>query len=225
MYFIPVAGAAWFGGLGPAIFCAILCTAAANLIFLDPKLAPSLDASNLSKTLLYFSEAVLVASLSRNRRQSHLSAVQRRLLYDATLNAVSDAVITTNVRGQIESMNAAARAITGWTIEDAKDRVCGSVVRFHASVHPVAEALESGLAYHSPQPMELIRRNQSKALVEVSVLPVMGPGGDVCGAVLTLRDRTSQLAVQRGLEKRVRQLEQQSAADPEDTEEQTANHS
>lgn len=87
--------------------------------------------------------------------------------------------------------------LTGWHPDDAKGRVCGSVVRFQENVHPVAEALESGLAYHSPLPLELLRRNQGNAQVQTSVLPVVQTGGKVCGAVLTMRDRTTEFALQR----------------------------
>ncbi len=225
LYCLPVAAAAWFGGLGPAIFCATVCALCANILFLEPRLSVSLDAASVAKTALFLLEAILISYLSRDRRQNNQSAAERRLFYDATLSAIAEAVITTNLRGQIESMNEAAQLLTGWSPADARGRVCGSIVRFQANVHPVAEALESGLAYHSPQPLEMLRRSSPSAFVDTSVLPVRGAGGEICGAVLTLRDRTLQFATQRGLEHRIQELENYAYGETADIQDPPARHS
>lgn len=99
MFFLPVAAASWFGGMGPALFCSVSCALASNFLFSSPQHAPALNTEVVFKTILFLSEAAAVAWLSRDRRQSNRSAAENRLFQDATLRAVGDAVITTNLRG------------------------------------------------------------------------------------------------------------------------------
>lgn len=200
LYFSGVILSVWYGGIGPGVLCALLSGLMANFFFLPPALNFSVGAEDLTKTFVFILEALLVGAMNRSRVQAKRTAEDQRGLIEKMLSSVGDGVFTTNVRGQIETMNPSAEILTGWMAKDAVGRVCGSVVRLTAQVHPVSEALESGLPYRSPKVLELLRRNGPSAFVEVSVVPLTETSGAVTGCLVILRDRTAQVASQLELE-------------------------
>ncbi len=111
-----------------------------------------------------------------------------------TLNSIGDAVITTNVRGEVTYLNAVAEHMTGWS-------------RWEADGHPIEEVFRivdaaSRKSAENPMPVSirhdkamtltpnciLIRRDGAEAPIEDSVAPIHDRRGQVIGAVMVFRD-------------------------------------
>jgi PAS domain S-box-containing protein len=48
-----------------------------------------------------------------------------------TLGSIGDAVITTDIRGRVASLNAVAESLTGWTNAEARGQSAGQCLQDH----------------------------------------------------------------------------------------------
>lgn len=118
-----------------------------------------------------------------------------------TLDSIADAVIATDVDGQVVRMNPVAEQLTGWTRKAAGGQALNRVFRVAAedgSSH--AEHLTGVLrgADRSDAAMQahLIARNGVERPISYRAAPMHGPGGDFRGAVLVFRDESEAILTQ-----------------------------
>ncbi len=122
-----------------------------------------------------------------------------------TLNSIGDAVIATDVSGSITLMNPIAEKLTGWTLEQAKDRPLSEIFRVaHVSTgepiaDPVEKALTSDHSYSIDSDSLLISRNGTKYRIADSAAPIHEKTGYATGVVLVFRDVTEDHAAQAAL--------------------------
>jgi diguanylate cyclase (GGDEF)-like protein/PAS domain S-box-containing protein len=111
-----------------------------------------------------------------------------------TLESIGDAVISTDFRGQITFLNAAAQRITGWTQTDAAGRLIDEVVflvdaqtRDHCPC-PTTKAIIEDRTLTIEGPCMLVRRDGTDLAIEQSASPIHDKHGGVIGAVLVVHD-------------------------------------
>ena len=111
-----------------------------------------------------------------------------------TLNAIGDAVISTDVSGKITFLNPAAESMTGWPGHEALGRPLFEVLRIingttRESVHNRLElAIEQNSAVGLSADSVLIRRGGQELAIEDSATLIRNRIGKVTGAVIVFRD-------------------------------------
>ncbi len=110
------------------------------------------------------------------------------------LNSIGDAVVCTDLSGNITFVNAAAEQLTGWTMEEASGKAGADVLRMLDSknrqpiANPMKLAIETNQLGHLPLDTVLVRRDGTTVQVEDSAAPIHGKNGELTGAVIVLRD-------------------------------------
>ena len=116
---------------------------------------------------------------------------------EITLNSISDAVIGTDMSGNVDYLNIAAEGMTGWSREEARGRPIGEVMRIIDGTSRVPEPNPIKLALQHGQPMGLtagtilIRRDGKEVVIEDSVAPICDWDGKLTGAVIVFHDITA----------------------------------
>jgi diguanylate cyclase (GGDEF)-like protein/PAS domain S-box-containing protein len=138
-------------------------------------------------------------------------AVERKTMEEAlfvekeraqvTLNCIGDAVICTDITGNINFLNLVAEKMTGWTRQEAAGRPMAEVFRIlDASSHettpdPMEMAVEQNRTVHIPANCVLVRRDGFESPIEDSVAPVHDREGRAMGAVIVFRDVSAARAM------------------------------
>jgi diguanylate cyclase (GGDEF)-like protein/PAS domain S-box-containing protein len=111
-----------------------------------------------------------------------------------TLNSIADAVICTDITGNITFLNVVAEKVTGWTREDAKGLPLPEVFRIlnATSREMISNSVEitghRGRIPRLPSDPVLVRRDGLEIPVENSIAPIHDRGGRATGAVIVFRD-------------------------------------
>ena len=111
-----------------------------------------------------------------------------------TLNCIADAVICTDMSGNITFFNPIAGSMVGWTLKEAAGRHLTEVFRIvdattrKAILDPMAKAASENLTGKLPLNCLLIRRDGHEVFIEDSVAPIHDREGTVTGAVIVFRD-------------------------------------
>jgi diguanylate cyclase (GGDEF)-like protein/PAS domain S-box-containing protein len=118
-----------------------------------------------------------------------------------TLNSISDAVIGTDMLGNVEYLNIAAERMTGWTREEAHGHAISEVMNMINSktrlpvLNPIELVLRKKVAAGLPANTYLIRRDGYEIAIEDSSAPIHDLHGQVFGAVIVFHDVTASQAM------------------------------
>jgi diguanylate cyclase (GGDEF)-like protein/PAS domain S-box-containing protein len=111
-----------------------------------------------------------------------------------TLNSIGDAVICTDISGNITFLNLIAEKITGWSLEEAAGRPMAQVLPIldatsrETTPDPMELAVIQNRTVHLPPNCILIRRDGFEIPIEDSVSPIHDRQGQATGAVIVFRD-------------------------------------
>jgi len=111
-----------------------------------------------------------------------------------TLDSIGDAVLVTDLAGNVTYMNREAESQTGWSCEDALGRPLAEV--FHiidgetaeVAPNPAQQAIEEDRTVALALGCVLVRRDGSGIAIEDSAAPVHNRDGTVAGAVIVFHD-------------------------------------
>ncbi len=122
-----------------------------------------------------------------------------------TLDSIGDAVITTDLNGNVQRMNPVAQKLTGWNLGSAAGNPLTEVFRIINNQtrkmveNPVAQVLESdeivGLANHTV----LIAKDGTEYQIADSAAPIRDGEGNITGVVLVFRDVTEEYRTQEAM--------------------------
>jgi len=114
-----------------------------------------------------------------------------------TLGSIGDGVITTDMGGDIEYMNAVAEESTGWRLEDARGKPIMDVFTIvdektlEAPHNPADLCLKQGKSVMLSGHLLLIHLHRKERLsVEVNASPIRDSNADIMGVVLVFHDVT-----------------------------------
>ena len=118
-----------------------------------------------------------------------------------TLNSIGDAVISTDVWGQVTYLNVVAEGLTGWSCDDAAGHPLEEV--FHivdattreTALNPMALAIAENRTVSLTPNCILIRRDGAEAAIEDSTAPIHDRRGQVTGAVIVFHDVSTARAL------------------------------
>lgn len=140
-------------------------------------------------------QELLQAKEDLERRTEELA--RQREWFETTLSSIADGVVAVDDKGGITFINAAAQALTGWSIGAAAGQTLQHVLHVvdertrRPAPDLVLDLVDEALHNGSPpaaRHMLLISRDGREIAVENSVAPITAASGNVCGAVLILHD-------------------------------------
>lgn len=120
---------------------------------------------------------------------------------DITLNSISDAVISTDMLGNVDYLNIAAENMTGWSRDDADGHPIAEVMHLINGVTRQVERNPIHLVLVHNKPMGLaagtilLRRDGREAAIEDSAAPIHDWDGKITGAVIVFHDVTASQAI------------------------------
>jgi diguanylate cyclase (GGDEF)-like protein/PAS domain S-box-containing protein len=139
------------------------------------------------------------------------NAIERKVVEDAlyvekeralvTLNSIGDAVLCTDISGNVGYVNLVAEKMTGWTREEATGRPLGEVFRIidgatrKTARDPMEMAVEQNRTVGLTLNCVLIRRDGFECAIEDSAAPIHDRAGRVIGAVIVFHDVSAARAM------------------------------
>jgi diguanylate cyclase (GGDEF)-like protein/PAS domain S-box-containing protein len=157
----------------------------------DYLLAERLDHPSLSKALNNMLErSAHVESLFRERERAQI-----------TLNSIGDAVISTDIAGNVTYLNPVAESMTGWSPQEACGRPLQEVLRIidgdsrEPALNPLAMAILHNKTVGLSANCVLIRRDGYESAIEDTAAPIHDRRGQVTGAVIVFHDVSAARAM------------------------------
>ena len=118
-----------------------------------------------------------------------------------TLNCIGDAVICTDMSGNISFLNVVAEKMTGWSLQEAASRPMAEIVRIldatsrEIILNPMARAVGQERIPQLRSNIILARRDGFEIPIEDSVAPIHNREGRATGAVFVFRDVSAARAM------------------------------
>lgn len=120
---------------------------------------------------------------------------------EITLNSISDAVIGTDMSGNVDYMNLAAENLTGWLKEEAHGHFISEVMPLINGTtrepirNPLEIVLEQNASVALPPGTVILSRGKNEAAIEDSTAPIRDATGKIAGAVMVFHDITAAQAM------------------------------
>ncbi|MDR3586625.1 MAG: EAL domain-containing protein [Desulfosporosinus sp.] len=175
-----------------------------SAIVTDPRLLLKLS---IAKGWFYVAVmTVLIYVLVQKGREQHLARyiTERKNAWaivllekeraQVTLDSIGDAVITTNVYGNVEYLNPSAEALTGWTNAEATGLSLEKIFQIvneetsEPLNYPIVRCLKEGDRVRLPNQAVLMHRNGTTMAIEDSTTPIRNRADVVIGGVLVFHD-------------------------------------
>src|ERR1700730_1771167 len=128
----------------------------------------------------------------RKTAEEMLSTERERA--QVTLNSIGDAVLSTDMEGNVTYLNAVAEEITGWTHEEAAGKpvevvfvIVDGVTR-KPCASPLKTAIEKNKTVGLTPNCVLLRRDGTEFAIDDSAAPIHDRQGQVTGAVIVFHD-------------------------------------
>jgi PAS domain S-box-containing protein len=190
-----VAAAVWLGGYRPAILVMLVGYVVCSYLFISPRGQVYLgDVESVTGFAAYLFTCGLIIFIGEAMRRAQLRSAERGEILSVTLGSIGDAVITTDVRGRVNYLNAVAENLTGWSTSDAYGHPLDDVFRIvnestrQPVESPAARALREGVIVGLANHTVLIRKDGRECPVDDSAAPIKNDSGEVSGCVLIFRD-------------------------------------
>ena len=146
--------------------------------------------------------SIVVALFIIRRTIANEQAIQKaRERAEVTLYAIGDGVITTDVRGRVEQINASAQNLTGHREEDARGRFVNDIIHFvreadHAPIpNPAVMAMDRSRTITADADVLFVRSDGREFAVEYTASPIFDGHRRASGAILVFRDVTESRAL------------------------------
>jgi diguanylate cyclase (GGDEF)-like protein/PAS domain S-box-containing protein len=120
-----------------------------------------------------------------------------------TLNSIGDAVVSTDIAGNVTFLNPIARDMTGWSAAEAVGRPFEEVFRIldvssgNRVANPMMLVIQENQPTKLPANCKLIRLDGTEFAIEDSAAPIHDRRGSVTGAVMVFHDMTQAQAVSK----------------------------
>jgi diguanylate cyclase (GGDEF)-like protein/PAS domain S-box-containing protein len=151
-----------------------------------------LDSYSLSRALRYVMERKKVEAALFNERERA----------QVTLNSIGDAVLSTDMAGNITYLNPVAEKMTGWSLDEAVNRPLADVFQIVDGVtresvrNPMEFAIQQNKAVGlTSKNCILIRRDGVESAIEDSAAPIHDGEGRPVGAVMVFHDVSTARAM------------------------------
>lgn len=126
---------------------------------------------------------------------------KEKIRAEIALNSISDAVICTDINGNIDYLNIAAETMTGWSREEANGLPINQVFNIinGTSRKPAFNPTKSVLQTNKPRGLAadtvLIKRDGTEVAIEDSTSPIHNWDGQLTGVVIVFHDVSANKAM------------------------------
>ncbi len=200
-----IIGSAWVGGIGPAILCLVLLHLVHAYWFEVPHHLWEANTASIATTIAYYVVGIAIGTLShlrasalRRAQDQQRDAASQREHLRTTLSCMADGVLVTDVHGRVMLMNPAAEAMTGWNLNDSKNKPWWQVFDIRPddgpadAESPVDRVLHDAQIVQEHRPLVLTSSTGHKRPIAYSAAPVRDPEGKTTGVVLIFRDESER---------------------------------
>jgi diguanylate cyclase (GGDEF)-like protein/PAS domain S-box-containing protein len=149
----------------------------------------------------YWLPRILRSSIERKAAEDALFIEKERA--QVTLNSIGDAVLSTDLAGNVTYLNLVAESMTGWSREEAVGRPLAEVFRIingttgEAAPNPMARAIMEDRTVGLSANCTLVRRDGVECGIEDSAAPIHDRSGRVTGAVIVFHDVSAARAIRQ----------------------------
>lgn len=136
-------------------------------------------------------------------REAEAALFEEKERAQVTLNSIGDAVLATDLMGNVTYMNLVAEEMTGWLCEEALGRPLSEVFNIidgttrQVAANPARRAIAEDRIVGLAADCMLVRRDGFESLIEDSAAPIHDRGGRVTGAVIVFHDLSQSRAMMR----------------------------
>jgi len=137
-----------------------------------------------------------------NLREISLDEIWRREeSFRVTVDSIGDAVICTDLHGNVTLLNLVAERMTGWSKQEANRRPVHEVFRIVDSetretiANPMDEAVKLNRVEHLPPNCILIHRDGNERFIDDSSAPIHDREGKITGSVIVFHDVSTARAM------------------------------
>ena len=129
-----------------------------------------------------------------------------------TLYSIGDAVISTDLEGNIRRMNNIAEELTGWSNSEASNRPLSEIfviinaITGETCENPVQKVIQTGNIQGLANHTVLISKGGKKLQIADSASPIRDAAGNITGVVLVFRDVTEKYLQEEALRESERKL-------------------
>lgn len=161
-----------------------------------PVVRGSVELASLSASITRMNQAI-------QQQIQELSSKEENL--HVTLRSIGDAVIATDINGNITRMNPVAEELTQWPEKEAYGKPLievFNIIHAHTRMpaeNPVEKVLATGQIVGLANHTALIARDGAELQIADSGAPIHAPDGKTIGVVLVFRDVTEEYALQEQL--------------------------
>jgi PAS domain S-box-containing protein len=213
-----VAGAVWLGGYRPAVLVALLGYVACEYLFIAPRGSLSLGEfgsligfANLIGFAAYLFTCAIIIGLGqamRKAQQNKASELMAARLLASIVESSDDAIISKTLDGTIQSWNAAAERLFGYTAEQALGRHISLVIPRERITEEddIVASLKAGKRIDHFE-TERVRSDGQRVQVSLTISPIRNASGTVVGASKIARDITERKRIEADREKFVTLIE------------------
>jgi len=182
----------WVGGMLSGILATALLALGSAYFHLPPH-GWAISSTSDALGLAAFAGSGLLATWM-------MDSIQRsNSLTHAVVTSIADAVITVDRHCRIRFMNPQAETLTGWPAEEARKQPLPDVLKVTGvqgadiNIQGItAEVMEERRTANVPTGSCVQNRSGDICAIDDSIAPVRTSGGEVCGAVLLVRDDTTR---------------------------------
>ncbi len=138
-------------------------------------------------------------------RISENESIRAKEFAEVTLQSIGDGVITTDATGKIIFINPIAATLTGYTMESAQFNLISEITPLaeeeneNKITHPINACLAKNKTIDIDNNCALVRKDNIKIPVAISVAPITDNEENLLGAVMVLHDASEARSLQREL--------------------------
>lgn len=147
------------------------------------------------------------------RFYAEAEATEQKEWLQITLSSIGDAVIATDVASNIMFMNSVAEKLTGWEIQEVKNKNINDIFKIYnektgkSAENPVKRVIREGVVVGLANHTVLISKNGTKRNIADSGAPIINKDNKVIGVVLVFRDITEEYSLRNAVEQSKKELE------------------